>query len=590
MPTSLRSRPARALARLSVAAILAIMVAGPQPLATDAVQPGVFNNGALAYPVDGGLRLDYTTDEVWDFVDYDLPWAGATSLEFDQYGHFLAYSVPGGSEPGLHLADLQQCTTQRLTQNATDRAPAFDFEHLYFTRGASSLELDYDQSVFTDPVSGTPAATRFGTDMAVAHPFPGRYAYVEPPKAGHPGHYVLMLDDTVSRDGPVEVYRSPDPITGTEWNRDGAVIAFEAIAPDDTTQIFFAEVAGDPIDVTQFTSSTPNALSPAFSPNGRSIAFIEGPTDLTSGLVVVHELATGEEAVQTDAARGRLEWQPVSSTYRDYPPFGHPGAFTQTMVSLSEPSFGPGTHFVEVKVDSQPADDNWAVHGSVAVSLDGAEPQVVKIDENEIAEFEFSLDAGDHVVSADFTGECRFRSSSGEFEISVVEGGPYRDIAASRFLTQIQWLIGENIANGCTETEFCPEGIVTREEMASFIDRALHLPRTSVDYFTDDSASIYENSINRLAEAGITFGCRTRRFCADDPLQRGQAASLIARALELAPGTHDHFADDNGITHEPNINRLAEASITDGCEDVFFCPFRLLTREEVAALLYRALN
>ena len=573
-----------------MAVILVLVAAGSQPLPTDAVQPGVFNNGALVYPVDGGLRLDYTTDEVWDFTDYDLPWAGATSLEFDQYGRFLAYSVPGGDEPGLHLADMQQCTTQRLTQNAMDRAPAFDHEHLYFTRGASSLELDYDESRQTDPISGTPAATAFGTDMAVGEPYPGRYAYVEPPSAAHPGQYVLKLDDRVEGGGPVEVYRSPDPITGTEWNRDMNVIAFQATAADDTVQIFFADVAGSPIEVTQFTDAAPNAVSPAFSPNGRSIAYFVGPTDMTSGQVVVHELATGEEAVQTDAARGRLEWQPVSLTYRDYPPFGHPGQFTQTVISLSEPSFGPGDHYVEVRLDSQPADDTWAMHGSVAVSLDGAEPQVVEL-ENEIAVLEYPLEAGDHLVTADYTGECRFRSSSGEFAISVVEGGPYRDIASSPFRTQIQWLVNENIANGCTLTEFCPEAIVTREEMASHIDRALDLPRTTVDHFTDDNNSIYEASINRVAEAGITLGCRAlpKRFCAHDQLTRGQAASLIARALELAPGTLDHFFDDNGLTHESDINRMAEASITDGCEDVFFCPYRLVTREEVAALLYRAL-
>ena len=136
--TSVRTaRVPRAIARLGMAAILVLVATGTQPLATEAVHPGTFANGALVYPVDDGLHLDYTTDEFNDLPDYTLPFgAGADALEFEQYGAWLAYSVPGGDEPGLYLADLARCTTRRLTQNAADRAPAFDFEHLYFTRGS----------------------------------------------------------------------------------------------------------------------------------------------------------------------------------------------------------------------------------------------------------------------------------------------------------------------------------------------------------------------------------------------------------------------------------------------------------------------
>ena len=64
--------------------------------------------------------------------------------------------------------------------------------------------------------------------------------------------------------------------------------------------------------------------------------------------------------------------------------------------------------------------------------------------------------------------------------------------------------------------------------------RALDLPATTTDYFTDDDTSIFENDINRLAEAGITRGCNppaNDNYCPNDSLTRGQIAAFWHRAL-----------------------------------------------------------
>jgi hypothetical protein len=66
-------------------------------------------------------------------------------------------------------------------------------------------------------------------------------------------------------------------------------------------------------------------------------------------------------------------------------------------------------------------------------------------------------------------------------------------------------------------------------------------------------------------------------------------ASLMARALELPEASLDYFDDDDGRTHEANINRMAEAELTSGCEFRKYCPERMLTRGEAMALIYRAL-
>ena len=66
-------------------------------------------------------------------------------------------------------------------------------------------------------------------------------------------------------------------------------------------------------------------------------------------------------------------------------------------------------------------------------------------------------------------------------------------------------------------------------------------------------------------------------------------ASFLARALALPPADRDYFSDDDGIGHEDNINRLAAAGITVGCAEDRYCPFGKVSRQEIAAFLYRAL-
>jgi hypothetical protein len=67
--------------------------------------------------------------------------------------------------------------------------------------------------------------------------------------------------------------------------------------------------------------------------------------------------------------------------------------------------------------------------------------------------------------------------------------------------------------------------------MASFLDRALDLPSTSADFFTDDETSTHENAINRVAEAGITSGCTATTFCPKQAVTRGQMAAFLQRGF-----------------------------------------------------------
>ncbi|HEY8171023.1 MAG TPA: S-layer homology domain-containing protein [Candidatus Limnocylindria bacterium] len=164
------------------------------------------------------------------------------------------------------------------------------------------------------------------------------------------------------------------------------------------------------------------------------------------------------------------------------------------------------------------------------------------------------------------------------------------DWSTSKFAPDIAWAYDEGITTGCKIDLFCPTSVVTRGQMATFIVRAFNLPATGSDYFTDDEGSTHESSINRLRAAGITVGCSATRFCPDGVVTRGQMATFLTRALDLPATGTDHFTDDDGNTHESSINRIAQAGISHGCGGTLFCPNGAVTRGQMAALLHRALD
>lgn len=165
---------------------------------------------------------------------------------------------------------------------------------------------------------------------------------------------------------------------------------------------------------------------------------------------------------------------------------------------------------------------------------------------------------------------------------------PFTDIADSKFRSDIEWAYATGITVGCSETRFCPKGLVTREQMASFLTRMFKLPTTSEDFFWDDNDSRHHAAINRVAAAGITVGCDTGKFCPKGLVNRDQMASFISRAAKLSVGAgRNYFWDDNGNRHELSIDKIAAAGITTGCGTYQYCPKGAVTREQMTAFLHR---
>ena len=127
--------------------------------------------------------------------------------------------------------------------------------------------------------------------------------------------------------------------------------------------------------------------------------------------------------------------------------------------------------------------------------------------------------------------------------------GSFQDVLDNhQYFGHIEWLAGWGITQGCnppSNTSYCPDHPVTRGQMAAFLVRA-PATRTPAEgnLFRDDNGSVFEGDIDKLATAGVTLGCNppiNDRYCPDNVVTRGQMAAFLVRAVRSHRGRRRRF-------------------------------------------------
>jgi len=117
----------------------------------------------------------------------------------------------------------------------------------------------------------------------------------------------------------------------------------------------------------------------------------------------------------------------------------------------------------------------------------------------------------------------------------------FTDDEGDVFERSINSIARAGITFGCNppmNDQFCPDRAMTRGEMAAMLARAFALPASPVDHFLDDDGHRFEDVIKRIARAGITTGCNppvNDRFCPNALITRAQMATFLTRSLGLVP-------------------------------------------------------
>jgi len=179
--------------------------------------------------------------------------------------------------------------------------------------------------------------------------------------------------------------------------------------------------------------------------------------------------------------------------------------------------------------------------------------------------------------------------------------GTFNDVPPTYWaFIEIEAVAAAGISGGCDADNYCPSDFVTRASMAVFLERAMRggdfVPPAPQGVFADVPTDYWAAAfIEQLAADGITAGCDAGNFCPDDIITRAQMAVFLEKAKEWPtpfvppPATGTVFLDVP-VDHWAGawIEEVAADGITSGCGGENYCPEDLLTRDAMAVFLTRA--
>jgi hypothetical protein len=180
-----------------------------------------------------------------------------------------------------------------------------------------------------------------------------------------------------------------------------------------------------------------------------------------------------------------------------------------------------------------------------------------------------------------------------------VPGSGFSDVGGSVHREGIDCVAWYGLMNGRTNGTFGTSAPITRGQLMSVVARLLEdagvaLPQDPPDAFTDDDGNTHEDNINALAALGIVLG-RDGKVLPNEPVSRAGLAALLDRAYEEIageplPAGDDAFTDDEGTVLEGSINRAAAAGWVNGTGGGEYNPSGKATRAQVASVLARMLG
>jgi streptogramin lyase len=185
----------------------------------------------------------------------------------------------------------------------------------------------------------------------------------------------------------------------------------------------------------------------------------------------------------------------------------------------------------------------------------------------------------------------------GYFTRTIHVGNSFSDVPTSNpFYAYIEGLFHGGATGGCGGGLYCPNGTVTRAQMAVFLLKgkygSLHVPPAATgavfgDVHIGDFAADW---IEELAALGITGGCGGGDYCPGNPVTRAQMAVFLLKSEHgsgyMPPDCIGVFGDVAcPSTFAPWIEQLAAEGITAGCGGGNYCPNDPNIRGQMAVFL-----
>ena len=171
----------------------------------------------------------------------------------------------------------------------------------------------------------------------------------------------------------------------------------------------------------------------------------------------------------------------------------------------------------------------------------------------------------------------------------------FSDVPAGAYYADaVQWAVENDVTKGVSETNFAPEDICNRGQVATFLWRAKGCPepQTTANPFTDVSpTSAFYKAILWAAETGVTAGTSATTFSPGNPCTRAHVVTFLWRAQGKPAAAGDSsLADAFPQGYYTDAVRWADAAGLLGGTGEAFTPSALCPRADIVTYLYRVLE
>jgi hypothetical protein len=181
----------------------------------------------------------------------------------------------------------------------------------------------------------------------------------------------------------------------------------------------------------------------------------------------------------------------------------------------------------------------------------------------------------------------------------------FEDVQTSHpFWRYIEAFYKAGITTGCSQSPklYCPDALVTRAEMAVFIERArgnFNPPLNPTGIFSDVPLDHpFRKFIEQFYQDGITTGCGANPliYCPNNNVTRKEMTTFIERAIGHFNPPLNPTGIFSDVPLEDALRKFIEQfyndGITTGCgqNPLRYCPENNVTRAEMAVFIVRAFH
>ncbi len=200
-------------------------------------------------------------------------------------------------------------------------------------------------------------------------------------------------------------------------------------------------------------------------------------------------------------------------------------------------------------------------------------------------------------ITKSFTLYAAWVENSEQEQPATETKNPFADVNTDDwYYKAVMFAYENNITSGVSETEFAPNGKVTRGQFITMLCRAYGISEMTGDNFDDCGDTWYTGYLAAAKQLGISNGVGDNKFAPEKEITREEMVTLIYNYLKSV-GKVDETANETSFADDAMISEWAKSAVAfassngyvNGKNNNMFDPQGTATRAELAQIFYNIL-